>query len=54
MNSSDRDDTAGETVDLEALAELGEGEGKTRSPGGPIGGFLWVLALCWSLSLIHI
>ena len=42
MNSSDRDDTATEAVDLEALAELGEGEGKTRSPGGPIGGFLWV------------
>ena len=54
MNSSDRDDTAGETVDLEALAELGEGEGKTRSPGGPIGGFLWVLALCWSLFQLHI
>ncbi|MDE0034872.1 MAG: TRAP transporter permease [Deltaproteobacteria bacterium] len=54
MNSSDRDDTAGETVDLEALAELGEGEGKTRSPGGPVGGFLWVLALCWSLFQLYI
>ena len=54
MNSSDRDDTAGEGVDLEALAELGEGEGKTRSPGGTIGGFLWVLALCWSLFQLYI
>ena len=54
MNSPDRDDTAGETVDLEALAELGEGEGKTRSPGGPVGGFLWVLALCWSLFQLYI
>ncbi len=54
MNSSDHDDTAGETVDLEALAELGEGEGKTRSPGGPVGGFLWVLALCWSLFQLYI
>ena len=54
MNSSDRDDTAGENVDLEALAELGEGEGKTRSPGGPVGGFLWVLALCWSLFQLYI
>ena len=54
MNSSDRDDTASETVDLEALAELGEGEGKTRSPGGPIGGFLWLLALCWSVFQLYI
>ncbi len=54
MNSTDPDQTASEAVDLEALAELGEGEGKTRSPGGPIGGFLWLLALCWSLFQLYI
>ena len=54
MNSSDPDQTAGEAVDLEALAELGEAEGKTRSPGGTIGGFLWLLALCWSLFQLYI
>ena len=54
MNSSDPDQTAGEAVDLEALAELGEAAGKTRSPGGTIGGFLWLLALCWSLFQLYI
>ena len=54
MNSTDRDETADEAVDLEALAELGEGEGKTSSPGGAVGGFLWVLALCWSLFQLYI
>jgi TRAP transporter 4TM/12TM fusion protein len=54
LNSTDPDQTASEAVDLEALAELGEGEGKTRSPGGPIGGFLWLLALCWSLFQLYI
>ena len=54
MNSTDPDQTAGETVDLEALAELGEGEGKTRAPGGTVGGFLWLLALCWSLFQLYI
>ena len=54
MNSTDPDQTAGEAVDLEALAELGEGEGKTRSPGGTVGGFLWLLALCWSLFQLYI
>ena len=54
MNAPDPDQTAGEAVDLEALAELGEGEGKTRSPGGTIGGFLWLLALCWSLFQLYI
>ena len=54
MNSSDPDQTAGEAVDLEALAELGEAQGKTRSPGGTIGGFLWLLALCWSLFQLYI
>ena len=54
MNSPDRDDTVNNDVDLEALAELGEGEGKTRSPGGPVGGFLWLLALCWSLFQLYI
>ncbi len=54
MNSTDPDQTAGEAVDLEALAELGEGEGKTRAPGGTVGGFLWLLALCWSLFQLYI
>ncbi len=54
MNPSESGETASEAVDLEALAELGEGEGKTRSPGGAIGGFLWVLALCWSLFQLYI
>jgi len=54
LNSTDPDQTAGEAVDLEALAELGEGEGKTRAPGGTVGGFLWLLALCWSLFQLYI
>lgn len=50
MNPSNPDDHSSGTADLDALADLGEAEGKVRAPGG----FLWALALCWSLFQLYI
>lgn len=54
MDPSNPDDRSSETPDLDALADLGEAEGKVRAPGGMTGGFLWALALCWSLFQLYI
>lgn len=54
MNPSNPDDHSSGTADLDALADLGEAEGKVRAPGGATGGFLWALALCWSLFQLYI
>ena len=54
MDSSNPDDRSSGTPDLDALADLGEAEGKVRAPGGMTGGFLWALALCWSLFQLYI
>lgn len=54
MDPSNPDDHSSETADLDALADLGEAEGKVRAPGGATGGFLWALALCWSLFQLYI
>ena len=54
MDSSNPDDHSSESVDVDALADLGEAEGRVRAPGGMTGGFLWTLALCWSLFQLYI